>query len=206
MNPIFHIVLTGGPCAGKTTALQLVSTYFKEQNFQVFTLPESPTLFSHIGVDFLTSNHPLFLQAEKSLLTFQMMLEDQFRLIAEASSLPSIILCDRGTVDISAYLPENTWEQLLKELNIPSKQKLLDRYHQVLHLTSTAQGAETFYSQANNQYRSEGVELARKIDTQLQKVWTNHPRHTIIKNYPSFEEKVEEIISQISTTVTPSAS
>ena len=38
------IVLTGGPCAGKTTCLARVSAYLMERGFNVFTVPEAATL------------------------------------------------------------------------------------------------------------------------------------------------------------------
>jgi hypothetical protein len=38
---VFLIVLTGGPCGGKTTALDRLSGYLRERGFRVFTVPEA---------------------------------------------------------------------------------------------------------------------------------------------------------------------
>ena len=55
-NKITKIVLTGGPCAGKTTALAKIIEHFTELGFQVFAIPEVPTMFGHAGVNYLTDN------------------------------------------------------------------------------------------------------------------------------------------------------
>ena len=51
MNKIKKIVLTGGPCAGKTTALVKVIEHFSSLGYKVFTIPEVPTMFSQYGMD-----------------------------------------------------------------------------------------------------------------------------------------------------------
>ena len=44
MPDIKRIVLTGGPCAGKTTALVRVIEHFNNLGFKVFCVPEVPTI------------------------------------------------------------------------------------------------------------------------------------------------------------------
>jgi len=46
MNNIKRIVLTGGPCAGKTTALVRIIDHFSNLGFKVFCVPEVPTMYS----------------------------------------------------------------------------------------------------------------------------------------------------------------
>ena len=43
---ITRIALTGGPCAGKTTALAQIIEHFSDLGYLVYALPETPTLFS----------------------------------------------------------------------------------------------------------------------------------------------------------------
>ena len=54
MPEIKKIVLTGGPCAGKTTALVKIVEYFSGMGYKVFTVPEVPTLYSTGGWNYLT--------------------------------------------------------------------------------------------------------------------------------------------------------
>lgn len=56
MNQIKKIVLTGGPCAGKTTAMVKVIEHFSSLGYKVFTIPEVPTMFTQAGMNYLTSN------------------------------------------------------------------------------------------------------------------------------------------------------
>jgi hypothetical protein len=48
-------------------------------------------------------------------MKLQMSLEDNFIQIAMSSDQPSIILCDRGVMDGSAYTDENVWQAILDE-------------------------------------------------------------------------------------------
>ena len=98
MNNIKKIVLTGGPCAGKTTALVKVIEHFSSLGFKVFTIPEVPTLFSQSGMDYLTTNKSFFYEGEKATLEIQMALEDKFMRMAKECDRPTLIVCDRGTM------------------------------------------------------------------------------------------------------------
>ncbi len=97
-----RIVLTGGPCAGKTTALVKIIEHFSSLGYKVFIIPEVPTLFSQAGMDYLTDNAAFFYEGEKATLEVQLALEDKFTRMAETIDKPTIIVCDRGTMDISA--------------------------------------------------------------------------------------------------------
>ena len=55
MPEIKKIVLTGGPCAGKTTALVRIVEHFSNPGFTVFTVPEVPTMYSQGGWSYLRS-------------------------------------------------------------------------------------------------------------------------------------------------------
>ena len=47
---ISKIVLTGGPCAGKTTALSWITNYFSKRGYKVITVPEVATELITNGV------------------------------------------------------------------------------------------------------------------------------------------------------------
>lgn len=65
MNTIKKIVLTGGPCAGKTTALVKIIDHFSGLGYKVFTIPEVPTMFTQAGMNYLTKNEKFFFEGEK---------------------------------------------------------------------------------------------------------------------------------------------
>ena len=107
MNTIKKIVLTGGPCAGKTTALVKIIDHFSGLGYKVFTIPEVPTMFTQAGMNYLTKNEKFFFEGEKATFLTQIGLEDSFTKMAETIDKPVIIVCDRGTMDISTYLTED---------------------------------------------------------------------------------------------------
>ena len=105
MNNIKRIVLTGGPCAGKTTALVRIIEHFSNLGFKVFTVPEVPTMYSQGGWSYLTPNPKLYYEGELAILQTQLALEDSFMRLAETCTKPTFVVCDRGTMDISAQQP-----------------------------------------------------------------------------------------------------
>ncbi|RCN37346.1 hypothetical protein ANCCAN_16760 [Ancylostoma caninum] len=59
---------------------------------------------------------------------------------------------------------------MLKEIGVEEFDLLNKRYDQVVHLVTAADGAEEYYTLANNQTRKENVEAARKMDDKTRKV------------------------------------
>ncbi|MBW4760397.1 AAA family ATPase [Prevotella denticola] len=192
-----RIVLTGGPCAGKTTALVKVIEHFSSLGYKVFIIPEVPTLFSQAGMDYLTDNHAFFYEGEKATLETQLDLEDRFTRMAETIKTPTIIVCDRGTMDISAYMKPVMWEEITAAAGTSSEQ-LRARYDAVLHLVSAADGAEQFYTTANNAERTEGLELARELDKKVIQAWSEHPHLRVINNHENFDTKINRVLQEIS--------
>ena len=202
MNDIKKIVLTGGPCAGKTTALVRVIEHFSSLGFKVFTIPEVPTLFTQAGMNYLTKNEAFFYEGEKATLEIQLALEDKFLRMAEQCQKPCIIVCDRGALDISAYMAPEMWEDITRAVGTATPQ-LRERYDAVLHLVSAADGAEQYYTTANNaqryeQMNEEGLRIARLLDKKVIHAWTGHPHLRVINNHDDFETKMRRVIKEIS--------
>lgn len=148
MNNIKKIVLTGGPCAGKTTALVRIIEHFSGLGYKVFTIPEVPTMFTQAGMNYLTDNAKFFYEGEKATLQIQLALEDSMMRMAETIDKPVIIVCDRGAMDISSYLTPELWNRIIGELGYTTAQLRDERYDAVLHLVSAADGAEQFIPRA----------------------------------------------------------
>ena len=203
MKEIKKIVLTGGPCAGKTTALVKIIEHFSSLGFKIFTIPEVPTLFSQAGMDYLTDNQRFFYEGEKATLEAQLLLEDKFMKMAEQVEEPAVVVCDRGTMDISAYLKPNIWEDIIDNIGT-SAQQLIDRYDAVLHLVSAADGAEKFYTTTTNSQRAEqkneeGLRMARELDKKVINAWSGHPHLRVINNHDDFDTKLNRVLKEISS-------
>ena len=202
MPEIKKIVLTGGPCAGKTTALVKIVEYFSGMGYKVFTVPEVPTLYSTAGWNYLTPNRQLYYEGERAILETQLALEDQFVRLAEVCTKPVLIVCDRGAFDISAYITPEEWEEITAMAGSDSNQ-LRERYDAVLHLVSAADGAEQYYTTATNATRyekadEEGLRIARELDKKVINAWSGHSHLRVINNHDDFNAKLNRVIKEIS--------
>lgn len=202
MENIKRIVLTGGPCAGKTTALVRIIEHFSNLGFKVFTVPEVPTMYSQGGWSYLTPNHDLYYEGELAILQTQLALEDNFMRLAETCTRPTFVVCDRGTLDISAYIDKQMWGELCEKCGT-SANDLRNRYDAVLHLVSAADGAEQYYTTATNSTRyeqanEEGLRIARDLDKKVNRAWTGHPHLRVINNHDDFDAKLGRVIMEIS--------
>jgi CYTH domain-containing protein/predicted ATPase len=203
MKDVKKIVLTGGPCAGKTTALVKVIEHFSSLGFKVFTIPEVPTIFLQAGMEYLTKNQAFLYEGEKDILRTQLAFEDMFMAMAQTVEEPAVIVCDRGALDISAYVSPELWSHITGELGVTTQQ-LRDRYDAVLHLVSAADGAEKFYTTATNKQRlepasEEGLRIARDLDKKVINAWSGHPRLRVINNHDNFDTKLNRVLKEISS-------
>ena len=154
---VHRIVITGGPCAGKTTAMAKLSLRLQNMGFDVFVVPEVATLTITGGAKPGNYTKKQHRDWEVSVLKIQMALEDNFRDIAEKCSLPegrhAVLLMDRGTMDVLAYVGKDQFDDVLEEFNWTIPQLRDQRYEAVVHLVTAAIGAERFYTLENNKAR-----------------------------------------------------
>ncbi len=203
MNPIKRIVLTGGPCAGKTTALVRICEHFSSLGYKVFSIPEVPTMITQAGWNYLTDNKDFYYEGEKIILQLQLELEEKIERLAKTCKEPCVIVCDRGAMDISAYISEEMWKELTESCGTSTGELRGNRYDAVLHLVSAADGAEQFYTTANNAQRyekadEEGLAIARSLDKRIVNAWTGHPHLRVINNSEDFERKMQRVLKEIS--------
>jgi len=194
MPKITRIVLTGGPCAGKSTILKRKQNKYSNLDYAVFTLPESATLFIEAGADFLTKDKDLSFTTESNKLRFQIVMEDCIMRIAAAGDKPALIVCDRGTMDTAAYMDQDVWQHVMDAVGETTESLRDKRYEAVLHICTAAKGAEQFYTRQNNNCRSESLELARVVDDNLIAAWEGHPVLHIINAELCFEDKIDHVL------------
>jgi len=117
--PIVKICFTGGPCAGKTTALALCAKNLQQLGIPTFIVPEAATMLNRGGamINNGSLNPALIVKFQINLMRLQMALEDVFCEIA-IDNFPEVrvvILCDRGVMDGSAYMAGPMWQALMDE-------------------------------------------------------------------------------------------
>ena len=194
---ISKIVITGGPCAGKTTAMSWIQNSFAKMGYAVLFVDETATqLITGGAAPWLsTSNRDFQLQ----LLRLQQAKEKAFTEIGKTMKQNKIlVVCDRAAMDNCAYMTEQEFGWVIKQMNT-SKIALRDQYDAVFHLVTAAKGAEKYYTLANNQARTETAEEAAALDDKLIAAWTGHPHFRIIDNSTGFEEKMLRLIKEITS-------
>lgn len=190
------IVLTGGPCAGKTTAIQRIVQEFTEKGYRVLVIGETATELINSGirpfgdgaldmVDF--QNYVLDLQLSKEIL--------YDRYVANCNQ-DTIILCDRGIMDNRAYITDEIFKELLKKRCL-NEMDIMSSYDLVLHLVTAADGAEEFYTLSNNSARTESPAQAILTDRKTLDSWLGHKKIEIIDNSKTFDDKIHRVIKTI---------
>ena len=194
---ITRIVITGGPCAGKTTAMSWIQNAFTEKGYMVLFVDETATELIGGGAPWKFTR----CNREYQYCVTRLMLakEQAFTDIAKTFEAEKVlVVCDRGTLDNRAYMSDEDFRYVLEKLNT-NEVELRDHYDAVFHLVTAAKGAEQFYTLANNAARYETVEEAIRVDDSLIASWTGHPHLRIIDNRYDFEGKMLALITEIAS-------
>ena len=192
---IYKIVITGGPCAGKTTAQSWIQNEFARRGYTVLFIPETATELITGGVAPWTCGSNLDYQ--KVQVRLQLEKEKVFMDAARTMSSDRIlIICDRGALDNKAYMSQDEWDEVLSCLGL-NEVELRDTYDAVFHLVTAARGAEDAYTLSNNGARTENAKKAVELDDKMIAAWTGHPHLRIIDNSTDFEKKLERLIAEM---------
>lgn len=188
------IVITGGPCSGKTTVIRAVQEEFPEG---VIVVPEVSTLllsggFPVAGKD-LAWNEEWQAGLQRAILPLQESLENSWALVAEQRG--AVLLCDRGILDGAAYTPGGV-QAFCKRFKV-NKTAALRRYQTVVHLESQATANPSNYSAANNNARFEPLERAQALEYATRAAWESHPCHVFISGTGGIENKISQVIGII---------
>ena len=188
---IYKIVITGGPCAGKSSVMPILQEELGKLGYKVLIVSESATDFLTHGAKY---SDPKF---QRYLIEYQLERERIYEDFARQQEGPTLIFLDRGCLDCKAYMSEDEWSEVLRELHT-NEIEVRDSYDAVFHLMSTARNSDLIYTQENNAARFESSEEAAiAADDAVYNVWASHPRRVVIDNYSSFDDKVKKLIGEI---------
>ncbi len=141
MQKIHKIVITGGPCAGKSTAMSWIQNAFSQMGYTVLFVPETATELISGGVAPWT----LKTNTEYQLCQMQLQLEKEKVFLRAAQCMKQekvLIVCDRGAMDNRAYMTDAEFAEVLAQMKA-NEVELRDSYGAVFHLTTAAKGAST---------------------------------------------------------------
>lgn len=207
-NGVKEIIVTGGPCSGKTLGiegnedegLEGLKQKLSGLGYRVFVAPEVATRVISGGVrdmaELAAKDPQKYLGVQTEILKIQ--LDDRGHLQTLANLFPNeprLIIYDRGPKDGEAYLPEGYFENILKQLGLTVAEVSLS-FDAVIHLVSAADGAEAYYN-LDNSARFESLEAARLRDQRTLNAWTGHPHLTIIDNSTDFSGKMRRLLKAV---------
>lgn len=181
------IVLTGGPCAGKTTLTQVISRAYEQTTI---TVPEAASLLFSGG--FPRWNEPVECRRAMQRAIYQVQKELEAAFTAKHAG--KVVVCDRGTLDGAAYWPEGV-EDYFSSLGT-TLEKELARYDLVIYLESAAQ-SDYLLHRSKNPNRKESWEEAQQLDDETFKLWQRHPNLHVIKNQRAFGNKIFDVFSAL---------
>jgi len=197
MNKVWEFVITGGPSAGKTTGLSRLHQEISEKGYKVIIVPETATEVILSGIN---GNEIPVDDFQRVIIERGICKEESVRRVAPLFKKDVVIFYDRGILDSKAYMPYESFINILKE-NDKTELSMRDTYDAVFHLVTAAIGAEESYTTENNKARFENVEEARLADKRTMDAWTGHQHMRVIDNSTGFKEKIDRLIKEVFATM-----
>ena len=180
-----RIVLTGGPCSGKSTAMKAIESGYGDR---VTCMREMATMVITHGVlpstDKMQSWHfNRFLHGVQS--DFQTITDTQAR-----ANGKSLLVLDRGSIDNAAYVSGGLPEY--EKMCHTTREVEFAKYDMVLFLDTPPR--DVYESKkANNPARYETYDEALAVSARIKNVWRNHPGFRVMPN-DSWGRKLSEIL------------
>lgn len=193
---VYALVLTGGPCGGKTNALYFIEEKLKSLGYNVLLVHETATELISAGI---RPQETISLKAFQELLfTRALQTERWYRRIAGQLQSPqgTVLVFDRGFMDIRAYTEEEHFKQILKSHKIDITKARDKSYDGVFHLRSLAHDREDLYKELwrSNPARGENdPREARLRDDQVLAAWVGCPHLFILDNASDFDMKLKQL-------------
>jgi thymidylate kinase len=108
------IVITGGPCSGKTTGMTMLQSTLKGLGYRVYIAPEAATMYFLAGIEFGDLGNPMLSSMfQKTIINAQVFCENSLDRYARTTGEKSVILCDRGTMDGRAYMDAAAFDEVI---------------------------------------------------------------------------------------------
>ena len=193
-----NIVLTGGPCAGKTTTIAKVKENLESLGYHVLLLNECATELINGGIRPFGDNCIPVFDFQNEILNLQLYKEKRYFDIIE--KLPEdtkcIILSDRGIMDSKAYLGQEMFTKLLDQNNL-REEELGHQYDMVIHMVTVATDIKNKYNTSTNSARFENADEAIDLDKRTSDAWSRHKNLKVIEATDVIDEKINNVIHLI---------
>lgn len=191
-----RVVLTGGPCAGKTSVMALLKQRLADR--AVFVEEAATQLFA--------AGRPLpspdwtdtdWLELQRAVTAQQLALE----MLAENQALAGgrwLSISDRAPYDNTGYPMGDVavTEQIARDPEFGHH-----RYHAVIHLESLATAQPERYGCMGNATRYESLAEAQALEMRAREAWAGHPNWVFLPGTKSVAELAEAALGYIEAAV-----
>lgn len=191
---IYNIVITGGPCAGKTSSLKRIKDNLENDETIVLLVRETATDVISAGAIPNEYNNILF---HYEVMKLQIAKELFFNNIAiQNPSSKVFVIYDRALMDNKSYVDDEEFAEICEKLEL-KEGSILSRYDAVFHLQSVAGNISEVYTLENNNARYGTEEDAYHRDRRTFNVWKGHKDQRFIQCKDKLEDKIESLVEEI---------
>lgn len=173
----YKIVLTGGPCSGKTTSLEYLSKKLIDDGYSVDIIDETADSLFKLG--YIPNVNISVFDFQNLLFKIQVLKE----YISEGKS--KIMLCDRGLLDGKAYIDKDDFDKILDSNKINEK-IILNTYDGALYFRSISYEYPEIFTKKRI-YESPATGIYR--DKLCKDIWSEKIIPCTYDNLDGFENK-----------------
>ncbi len=188
------IVFTGGPCAGKSEAIEEMGNRLFAEGYKVYSVREVATDIYKTGFRIDPENDLSSTDFQAFKVEFSLARENCFVRAAKNSvAKKKVILLDRGIMDDLVYAGDQLFDEILRSHGLSRMDARDRRYDAIFHLRTVAVLGDEFYEAVNknNPARKENPEEARQRDCKTAEAWIGHRHLRIIPAFANKEEKFD---------------
>lgn len=200
---MISICLTGGPGAGKSSALSVLTQVLSERGYKTLIANEAATSLILSGI--VPGDTISMEDFQEFVLDYQLSTESLCRKAVKFYDEDKVVIIhDRGLCDQMAYVDRSVFEKMLNSRGI-TLSEAYGRYDCVLHLVTAAKGAADHYvwndptkeDCGNNAARSESPEEAIIKDEKTLNAWIGHSHLRVIDNSTDFNDKIARVVEEV---------
>lgn len=177
----YKIVLTGGPCGGKSDSIEFLSKKLLEQEYSVKIVEETANSLLKLG--YIPSVNISTFDFQNLLFKIQFLNE----YMSEGKS--NILLCDRGLFDSKVYIGNDDFQRILNLNKVEEKEVFLT-YDSALYFRSISYEYPDEFSKKRIY---ESPEVGRIRDERCKEIWIDKIVSCNYDNLDGFENKQKMI-------------
>lgn len=195
---VAKIVLTGGPCAGKTTTISRIEEHLNEKGYHVLVLNECATELIKGGIRPFGENALSVYNFQNEVLNLQVYKEKRYQDIIDKfdDSVKCILVSDRGVIDNKAYLGQELFDKLLEQNNV-KEEDMLNEYDLVIHMITVASDIKNNYSNSTNTARFEDADEAIDLDKRTSDAWSKHSNMKVVPVTEILNDKIDIVLKHV---------